>query len=265
MDLPRKALIVGTPISLTSYDEVIEAVAVGRSDRAMTIAVCNVHSVMSARKNAALRRALATVDVATPDGVPIVWAIRLSVDPSQERVYGPDLMLKMLIASEQRGWRHYLYGSTSETLDALRTTISELVPEAQVVGWESPPFRPLTPEEEDETIDRIRDSGADIVWIGLGMPKQELWMDRISSRLPEVTLVGVGAAFDFIAGTKRQAPAWMRSSGLEWLFRLIQEPRRLWRRYLWNNPAYLLLMAREVVSRRFNARVFPGSDDADVS
>lgn len=252
---PRKAVVVGTPISLISYDEVIEAVATGAGDRALTVAVCNVHSVMSARRDPALSRALAEVDIATPDGVPLVWAIRMTHGSRQERVYGPDLMLKMLDASEQRGWRHYLYGATPGTLTALRGAIEELAPTAKIVGWESPPFRELTAQEEKEAVDRIRESGANIVWVGLGMPKQELWVNRVASHLPGVALIGVGAAFDFIAGTKRQAPPWMRSAGLEWLFRLIQEPRRLWRRYLWNNPVYLVLMARQAIAQRLQDRI----------
>jgi N-acetylglucosaminyldiphosphoundecaprenol N-acetyl-beta-D-mannosaminyltransferase len=254
MTLPVKTPVVGTPISMTSYDEVLETLSTRRSDRALTVAVCNVHSVMSARKDPSLRSALDSADIATPDGVPLVWGIRWTADPGQERVYGPELMVRSLVASGTMGWRHYLYGSTPETLVLLETAIAELAPQATIVGTESPPFRELTDDEEEAVLDRIRDSGAEVVWVGLGMPKQELWMSQVASRLPGVALLGVGAAFDFLAGTKRQAPAWMQRAGLEWLFRFIQEPGRLWRRYLWNNPAYLVLLARQVITSRLRGR-----------
>ena len=254
MTLPDKTPVVGTPISMTSYDEVLQTLTSRRPDRALTVAVCNVHSVMSARKDPALRRALDGADIATPDGVPLVWAIRWTADPAQERVYGPELMVRSLAASGELGWRHYLYGSTPETLAALEAAIAELAPHAAVVGSESPPFRQLTDTEEREVLERIRASGAEVVWVGLGMPKQELWMSRVAPQLPGVALLGVGAAFDFLAGTKRQAPAWVQRAGLEWLFRLVQEPRRLWRRYLWNNPAYLVLLARQVLTGRLRRR-----------
>jgi N-acetylglucosaminyldiphosphoundecaprenol N-acetyl-beta-D-mannosaminyltransferase len=251
---PPKAPVVGTPVSLTSYDEVIAALAEPPGDRAATVAVCNVHSVMSARTDERLAKAIAGADIATPDGVPIVWALQWTTDRSdQERVYGPELMRRALLSSDG-GLRHYLYGSTPETLDLLQRRIGELAPGADVVGADSPPFRPLTDDEEEAALERIRTSGANVVWIGLGMPKQELWMDSVAPRLPGVTLVGVGAAFDFIAGTKAQAPPWMQKAGLEWLFRLVHEPRRLWRRYIWNNPAYLVLLARQVVTSRLTSR-----------
>lgn len=257
MSLPPKTAVVGTPISMTSYDEVLGALETRRSDRALTVAVCNVHSVMSARKDPMLQAALDEADVATPDGVPLVWAIRWTADPAQERVYGPELMVRGLAASATMGWRHYLYGSTPETLASLKDAIADLAPEAPIVGVESPPFRQLTDAEEQAVVDRIRDSGAEVVWIGLGMPKQELWMRRMAPRLPGVALLGVGAAFDFLAGTKRQAPSWMQRAGLEWLFRLAEEPRRLWRRYLWNNPAYLVLLARQLITEKLRGGSAP--------
>lgn len=253
MTLPPKTPVVGTPISMTSYDEVLQALASRRSDRALTVAVCNVHSVMSARKDPVLRSALHEADIATPDGVPLVWGIRWTADSDQERVYGPELMVRGLAASGTMGLRHYLYGSTPETLASLEKAIEDQAPQASIVGIESPPFRQLTEAEEREVIDRIRASGADVVWVGLGMPKQELWINQAAPELPGIALLGVGAAFDFLAGTKRQAPGWMQRAGLEWLFRLIQEPRRLWRRYLWNNPAYLVLLVRQVITERFRS------------
>jgi N-acetylglucosaminyldiphosphoundecaprenol N-acetyl-beta-D-mannosaminyltransferase len=235
---------------MTSYDEVLDLLGRVSAERATVVAVCNVHTVMSCRRDPALAAAIGAADIATPDGLPLVWTLRLTGPPDQRRVYGPELMRRALVRGVQEQWRHYFYGATEDTLRRLTEATHRLAPGALVVGAESPPFRPLAPEEEEAVLERIRRSGADIVWVGIGMPKQELWMHRVRDRLPGVALLGVGAAFDFIAGTKPTAPAWMQRFGLEWLFRLASEPRRLWRRYLWNNPAFLLLMARQVVARR---------------
>ena len=251
MTFPEKATVVGVPISLTSYDEVLEALAARPDDRATVVAVCNVHSVMSARRDDSLATAISEAEIATPDGVPIVWALRSLARSDQERVYGPELMRRAFSATERFQWRHYLYGSTTETLQELQRAIEGFAPEAQIVGAFSPPFREMDAEETAAALEAIRSSKADLVWVGLGMPKQELWMQEIRRELPGVAMLGVGAAFDFLAGTKRQAPAWMQKAGLEWLFRLIQEPRRLWRRYIWNNPAYMFLMTAQIVRNKF--------------
>lgn len=247
MTFPDKASVVGIPISVTSYDDVLDVLSNRPQDRATIVAVCNVHSVMSARRDAALAQAIGSAEIATPDGVPIVWALRSLVRSDQERVYGPELMRRAMVETDRLGWAHYLYGSTPETLQQLQTAIAEIAPDANIVGSFSPPFRPMDETETRESLEAIRASGADVVWVGLGMPKQELWMDGIRAELPGVALLGVGAAFDFLAGTKKQAPAWMQKAGMEWLFRLIQEPRRLWRRYVWNNPAYAFLLLMQIV------------------
>ncbi|MDJ0952878.1 MAG: WecB/TagA/CpsF family glycosyltransferase [Acidimicrobiia bacterium] len=252
MTFPDKAPVVGIPISVTSYDDVIEKLTNRPSDGATVVAVCNVHSVMSARRDPELREAIAAAEIATPDGVPIVWGLRATVRSEQERVYGPELMRKAFV--DNVGWKHYLYGSTPETLAQLQAKLAEIAPQAEIVGAFSPPFRDMTPDESDEAMEAIRASGADVVWVGLGMPKQELWMHRIRPELPGIALLGVGAAFDFLAGTKKQAPAWMQKAGLEWLFRLIQEPRRLWRRYIWNNPAYAVLLSMQVVRHKLSRK-----------
>lgn len=249
---PPRVDVVGTPISLTSYEEVLDLFDDRPADRALVVAVCTVHSVMSARRRSELARALKAADVTTPDGVPLVWALRALAHRSQARVYGPDLMAAALARGVASGWRHYLYGGTEDALGALRDVVSRRYPGVQIVGSHAPPFRPPRPEEEARDHARIRDAGADIVWVGLGMPKQELWMHRAAAHLPGTALVGVGAAFDFLSGAKPQAPAWMQQAGLEWLFRLGHEPRRLWRRYLYNNPAYLVLLAGQIVRERLD-------------
>lgn len=253
MTFPEKTPVVGTKISMTSYAGVIDVLDRRPSDRATVVAVCTVHSVMSARRSRDLSEALAAADVNTPDGVPLVWAIRWTARPEQERVYGPELTRRVIAETVDRGWRHYFYGSTPETLTALEAAISEITPGALIVGSYSPPFRPLSPDEVDAALADIREADADVVWVGLGMPKQELWMQEVRSELPGVALIGVGAAFDFIAGTKREAPPWIQRAGLEWLFRLSQEPRRLWRRYIFNNPAFVVLLGKQIISERFPA------------
>ncbi|NIS00419.1 MAG: WecB/TagA/CpsF family glycosyltransferase [Gemmatimonadetes bacterium] len=239
---------------MTSYDEMLKMLDNPLPDRATTVTVCNVHSVMSARRDAALREAIDGSDIATPDGMPLVWTLRMTAHKGQERVYGPELMRQALIHGVDQGWRHYFFGSSPDALSKLEDAARELAPAIDIVGTHSPPFRPLTEEEEERALQEIRDSGATIVWVGLGMPKQELWMWRIRDRLPGTTVLGVGAAFDFIAQTKPQAPAWMQRVGMEWLFRLASEPRRLWRRYAWNNPAFLVLMLWQVARSRLGGK-----------
>lgn len=248
---PPKTPVVGIPLSMTSYEDVLDVLEHRPADRATTVAVCNVHSVMTARRDPALREAIAGATIATTDGVPLVWVVRLTRRPEQRRVYGPDLMEQALEESDRRGdWRHFLFGTTPETLARLTDAIARRMPLAKVVGTMPPPFRPLTPAEEDDFVSAVQASGADIVWVGLGMPRQELFIHRVAPRLPGVALVGVGAAFDFLSGTVPQAPDWLQRAGLEWLYRLIQEPRRLWRRYLVNNPAFIVLATAQVVRAR---------------
>ena len=244
---PQKSPVVGIPISMTSYAEVIAHLAERPRDRATVVAVCNVHSVMSARRDVGLRAAIEAADIATSDGMPLVWALRHSGRPEQERVYGPILMRRAL---QESSLRHYFYGSSPETLAALLTAVQRLAPAAEVVGSCSPPFRALTPIEREAAAARILASGADVVWVGLGMPRQELWMHEMRPALPGVALVGVGAAFDFIAGTKPEAPPLLQRFGLEWAFRLAHEPRRLIGRYALNNPGFLLLLTAQLARQR---------------
>ena len=183
--LPPKLAIAGVPISSTSYEEVLEVIGRRPGDRALVIAVCNVHSVMAARRDAALYAAISHADIATSDGVPLVWLLRLTGRPGQTRVYGPDLMQRALQRGLTRGWRHYLYGTTPATLERLRAAIARFAPGAVVVGQTAPPFRDLTPAETDAVVAELAASPADIVWVGLGMPRQEKWMHQIAPRLPE--------------------------------------------------------------------------------
>jgi N-acetylglucosaminyldiphosphoundecaprenol N-acetyl-beta-D-mannosaminyltransferase len=178
--------------------------------------------------------------------MPLVWLSRLKGWEGVERVYGPDLMLAVCQRTATSRYRHFFYGSSPEVLEALVMRLRRRFPTLQIVGTYSPPFRLLSPEEDAQVVDGIRAACANIVWVGLSTPKQERWMAEHVGRLPRTVLIGVGAAFDFHAGTKRQAPRWMQRSGLDWVFRLLSEPRRLYRRYLTNIPLfawYLLLEA----------------------
>lgn len=239
---------------MTSYDDVLASINARDRKRGMVVSVCNVHSVMSARRDPDLMKVIESSAIATPDGVPLVWALRWTAEPDQQRVYGPELMRRALVDDQGYQFRHFLYGSAPETIDALVDAIGRFAPDAHVVGHIAPPFRALTEDEEAGHLETIRQSDPDVVWVGLGMPKQELWMGRVADQLPGVALLGVGAAFDFLAGNIKQAPAWMQKSGLEWVYRLIQEPRRLWRRYIWNNPAFVALLVRQVVAARVLGR-----------
>ena len=254
--LPAKQNVLGVGISRTSYQEVVQIcnfwieqkrswLAYGCTDpvpyRGRYICVTSVHGIMTASKDAHFREILNDADIATPDGMPVVWALRSFGAKNQARVYGPTLMLQLCKQAAQQNHRIYLYGGRPDTLAQLQTNLSEKFPDLVIAGSYSPPFRPLTANEETACIQRIKDSAAEIVFVGISTPKQEKWIARVSDQLPGVIFIGVGAAFDFHAGRVKQAPAWMQRSGLEWLFRLASEPRRLWRRYLLTTPLFLPL------------------------
>jgi N-acetylglucosaminyldiphosphoundecaprenol N-acetyl-beta-D-mannosaminyltransferase len=208
------------------------------------VCVTGMHGVMEAQGDPELTRIHNDSGLTTPDGMPMVWASRYAGAKHVERVYGPDLMLAVCERAARDGWGCYLYGATDEVLDALRANLNDRFPALKIVGAYSPPFRPMTPEEDAAAVQAINDSGAQIVWVGLSTPKQERWMDAHVGKLHAPALVGVGAAFDMHAGNLRQAPRWMQRSGLEWFFRLVSEPRRLWRRYVINIPKFLFAIVR---------------------
>jgi N-acetylglucosaminyldiphosphoundecaprenol N-acetyl-beta-D-mannosaminyltransferase len=214
----------------------------------------NVHGVMEARRDAALRAAYAGATLTVADGVPLVWVGRLLGQRAVRRVYGPDFMLRLTERAAARGYRVFFYGGAAGVATTLAGRLADRFPGLRVVGAESPPFRPLTSDEDRAMVERINASGADIVWVGLGCPKQERWMAEHRAALTAPVLLGVGAAFDFHSGRVAQAPRWLMPLGLEWLYRLVQEPRRLWRRYLLDNPLFIVLVAtqllREVERRR---------------
>jgi N-acetylglucosaminyldiphosphoundecaprenol N-acetyl-beta-D-mannosaminyltransferase len=227
----------------------MEAVIASGARASLTAAAVNL--VMSARESPAVYDAVLGTTLAVPDGMPLVWALRLLGHPSATRVYGPDLMAAFCARAALTGTPAFLYGGrTSEALDLLTRRLRSRFPGLQIAGGWSPPFRDLAPEEERRVVAEIDDSGASVVWVGTGQPKQELWMHRFRPLLRAPLLVGVGAAFDFHAGLVPQAPAWMQSRGLEWTYRLAREPRRLWRRYSRQNPRFLVDFARQYMRER---------------
>ncbi len=213
---------------------------------------CNAYNVALAKDDPSYARLLGNADAVFSDGVPITWVGKRAY-PEQaghwERVYGPDVMRLVLSQSGGEGPRHYLLGSTPETLAALEERIRSEYPNAIIAGSESPPFRAATAEELSERDTRITASGADIVWVGLGTPKQDTEVQRLAASIPVVAMA-VGAAFDFLAGTKKQAPVWVQRSGLEWAFRLASEPRRLGKRYVWGNSVFAVESIRTLRSAR---------------
>jgi N-acetylglucosaminyldiphosphoundecaprenol N-acetyl-beta-D-mannosaminyltransferase len=248
--LPR-AEILGVDLAVTDYERTMDWLdeVVRRRDRVCVTAAA-VHLVMVAREDPETRRAVEAA-LAVPDGVPLVWALRALGHRQATRVYGPDLMAHYCARSARTGTTMYLYGGRSdEALEQLTRALLRRYPGLRIVGGWSPPFRALSERERDDVAARINATGADVVWVGTGQPKQEKWMAQMRERLDAPILAGVGAAFDFHAGIVPQAPAWMQRSGLEWAYRLAREPRRLWRRYARYNPRFVAAFARQYAAHR---------------
>jgi N-acetylglucosaminyldiphosphoundecaprenol N-acetyl-beta-D-mannosaminyltransferase len=248
----KRQQVLGVPLALVDYERTLDWIdaAVGVRRRGY-ICVAAVHTVMATRDDPELRSAVLGSDLTVPDGQPLVWALKLLGHPLEDRVYGPELMQRACERAALNGTRFFLYGGRSpEALAQLTDKLRASYPELQIADGYSPPFRELSAEEEDALVDRVNASGADVVWVGIGVPKQEKWMARMRERLEAPVLIGVGAAFDFHAGLVPQAPAAMQRFGLEWLYRLWQEPRRLWRRYARYNPRFLWGLAQQLAANR---------------
>jgi len=204
------------------------------------VTITGVHGVMESQSDEKLKQIHNEAGMVTPDGMPMVWMNKLAGNSHVSRVYGPDFMLAVSDVSAKKGYKHFYYGGKEGVADTLKAKLTEQFPGLQVVGVYCPPFRPLTPEEDAAVCKMIDDSGADIVWVGLSTPKQERWMHSHLGKHNAPVMVGVGAAFDFHAGLVSQAPKWMQKSGMEWFYRLCTEPKRLWKRYLKNNPLFIM-------------------------
>lgn len=247
--IPR-ADILGVGVSAINMAQALRTIEIWIRRRQQNyICVTGVHGIMESQRDRMLRYIHNGAGVVTPDGMPLVWLSRLKGFSWVERVYGPDLMLAVCERSLATGFRHYLYGSAEGVPEKLMNRLVQRFPGLRIAGCWSPPFRPLTSEEDERLVQTINRTESDIVWVGLSTPKQEYWMHQHLGRIRAPVMIGVGAAFDFLAGVKRQAPRWMQKSGLEWMFRLLNEPRRLWRRYAINNPLFLWMVLLQAVGR----------------
>jgi N-acetylglucosaminyldiphosphoundecaprenol N-acetyl-beta-D-mannosaminyltransferase len=256
IEYPSTVDVLDVPLALTDYEGTLAWMDSMIEERSQGyVCVCNVHTVMASGEDPELRAALLASSVNVPDGQPLVWAMNSLGHSLPGRVYGPELMARACAHSATQGHRLYLYGGRNQgALVQLALNLRQRYPGVKIVGGYSPPHRPLTAEEEDAVVGEINRSRPDVVWVGIGVPKQEKWMARMRPRLEPPLLVGVGAAFDFHAGLVPQAPNWLQEAGLEWAYRLAHEPRRLWRRYLRYNPRFVSAFLRQLGSHRREVR-----------
>lgn len=246
--------VLGAYIDHLSWDEVLGKIREwAHRHESRYVCICNVHSVVTATRDAEFEMVINHADLATPDGAPVAWAMRHSGLTDQQRINGPDLMWRYLNQAQENGQRPFFYGSSEETLKKMIARIQEQFPLLTVAGMHSPPFRALTQEENEAEIDLINQSGAHVVFVGLGCPKQERWMAAHCGRIHAV-MVGVGAAFDYHAGTLRRAPLSWQTHGFEWLYRLLSEPRRLFLRYLKTNTLFILGLSRQLLLQRTRSK-----------
>lgn len=243
--------VLGVEVSAINMSRAIDLaarwIATGES---AYICLSGVHGVMEAQSNEEFRRVLNNALINAPDGMPMSWVGWLQGHKQMDRVYGPDFMAMMCGLSNGKRYRHYLYGGEPGVTQALKDALQKRFPELQIVGTYTPPFRPLAKEEEAALLDDVRKAKPDIIWVGLSTPKQECFMAEYVDRLHVPLLVGVGAAFDYHIGRLRDAPDWVKRSGMQWLHRLLQDPKRLWKRYLLNNPAFIWRIALQFLKPR---------------
>ena len=249
---PDEVSILGIPLAMTDYEATMDWMDATIAHREKGyICVAATHTVMVCDEDPELREAVLNSSLTVPDGQPLVWAMNAMGGDLEDRVYGPELMARYCERAAARGTRMYLYGGRNQgALVQLALNLRKRFPGVKIVGGYSPPFRDLSEEEEDAIVAEMNGSKADVIWVGVGAPKQEKWMAAMRDRLDAPVLVGVGAAFDFHAGLIPQAPEWMQSAGLEWLFRMAQEPRRLAPRYVRYNPRFITGFARQYARHR---------------
>lgn len=252
--MPRKGQpVLEAFIDAVTWDEAVGQITRwGAAHQSRYVCICNVHSVVTTTSDVEFKIAVNNADMATPDGAPIAWALRRLGYPLQERINGPDLMMKYLKEAERLDQVVFFYGSTESTLAKLRVTLAKQFPRLRIGGTCSPPFRALSLEEDEQIIEMINDSGANVVFVGLGCPKQEKWMADHRGRVNAV-MIGVGAAFDYHAGVIKRAPLWWQRNGLEWLYRLASEPRRLFKRYMITNTLFVFGFLRQFVIAKLPA------------
>lgn len=242
--------VLGASIDALSWEEALSRIVQsGAARQSHYVCICNVHSVVTATRDPEFRNIINMADMATPDGAPIAWTLRKLGFPAQQRINGPDLMWKYLDIAQRLDHTVFFYGSTPEVLANLREAIGKQFPQLRIGGMHSPPFRALTPEEDAVEVDMINSSGANVVFVGLGCPKQEKWMAAHRGRIQAV-MIGVGAAFDYHSGMMKRAPLWWQRNGLEWLYRLGSEPRRLFKRYVVTNTLFIIGIARQFAEQK---------------
>lgn len=246
--------ILGVFVSAVQIPEAVARLEewIARRDKTRYVAVTGMHGVTEAQDDPTFKNVLNSADLVVPDGMPLVWIARLKGHRLKRRVYGPELMLSFFEQTKGRGYRHFFYGGAPGVAERLVQRVQQQFPEMNVAGVYCPPFRPLNREEDTEVVAQINSARADVLWVGLSTPKQELWMHAHREQLNVPVLIGVGAAFDINSGVKKQAPMWMREHGLEWLFRLLQEPRRLHRRYLGYGSKFTIYVLLELLGIRRN-------------
>lgn len=242
--------VLGTWIDALFWDDAIQQIiAWGAARKSRYICICNVHSVVTAMRDPAFKKAVNGADMTTSDGAPIAWALRQFGFKSQERINGPDLMWRYLREAEKDGQMIFFYGSTVDTLAKLHSSIVHEFPYLKITGMYAPAFRSIAWSVDQTEVEKINDSGANVVFVALGCPKQEKWMAAHSGQINAV-MIGVGAAFDYHAGTVKRAPLWWQRNGLEWLYRLGSEPRRLMRRYMVTNLLFIFWFARQLLEKK---------------
>jgi len=236
--------VLGSRVAAVQIPDIIAIFQKWIRDRGPSryVAVCNVHMIVEAERSASFRKVMDAAALVVPDGSPLIWIGRHSRFPLTRRCYGPDLFQEFSELTAKNGYRHYLYGGHPGVGAKVAERLQKDYPGVKIAGAFAPPFRKLTPEEDEEAVQAINASGADILWVALGCPRQEIWMYEHRERLNVPVVVGVGQAFDIYAGRVAQAPRWMREHGLEWFYRLVTDPRRLWRRYLVYNSEFVLRM-----------------------
>lgn len=242
--------VLGAWIDALAWDDAMRQIMIwGAARESRYICICNVHSVVTASRDPEFKRAVNSADMATSDGAPIAWALRKLGFPAQERINGPDLMWRYLREAEQAGQTVFFYGGTRYALVKLRASIAREFPSLKVAGTCSPPFRELSSLEDEDEVEKINRSGANVVFVGLGCPKQEKWMAAHRGRI-NALMIGVGAAFDYHSGTVKRAPLWWQHNGLEWLYRLVSDPKRLMKRYMVTNTLFILGFSRQLIARK---------------
>jgi len=251
--------VLGMKLNIVQIDDVIEIMQrwIEEKEVGKYVVIANANDAVMSKKAVDIKEAVNNSSLSVPDGISLVLAARAYGYPLRRRVYGPDLMNDFLKISQDKGYRHFFYGSTEDTLAKLKAKLKIKFPGLETVGFYSPPFISISQAQNQEIIEKINRASPDVLWIGLGCPKQQLWMHEYKDKLKVSVMVGVGAAFDFLAKVKPQAPSWMRDHGLEWFFRLATEPRRLWKRYLVGNTLFLVLFLKEFLGRKISRKRYP--------